>query len=135
MNWTNWLGNNKQMKMMFSEPPSLVNVLLHEVRLLIDGQVMYVRFDLGSFPNSPPLKWVASGFNRVQMTLGLLGISETQISGWSLINIGSIKFTNEGETIRFLFENNESYITCAARFANIVSLTGYCDSEKPNTLC
>lgn len=84
MSWTDFLiDKSKIISIYGNKIPSLQEVDLHEVILNRDGPRIVLRFDLPEFPDSPPKKWLALGFNRVQVQLMVLNIHELAIENFS----------------------------------------------------
>lgn len=128
MAWTELLGNKRSIESAYPVAPSLHNVRLHEVRLHEDGPRVSLRFDLDSFPDSPPRKWVDNGCNRVQLTLMLIELCDLQIRGWGLNNIGDLELEKHDNGIRLEFAGGQTRIVCLARFMEVEKLSAYCDS-------
>jgi|688.fasta_scaffold288525_2 hypothetical protein len=129
MTWIDYLGNKLAVDSVYSAAPSLVDVRLHEVRLHQDGPRVSLRLDLNDFPDNPPRKWVVGKFNRTQLTLVLIDISDFQMTGWSLNNIGDLTFDKCNVGIRVKFAGPSLRIECTARFIEVEKISGYCDSD------
>ena len=133
MDWIHCLGNAKPIESVYSVPPSLSNVRLHEIRFHQDGPRISLRFDLNEFPDQPPKKWVGGQFNRAQLTLVLIDIIDANISGWKLNNVGSIDLSKNEEEVRLTFEGEKQSVDLKARFVEVEKLSGYRDSETAIT--
>jgi len=128
--WTQYLGNSLPIKSVYSTVPSLTNVRLQEIRLHQDGPRVSLRIDLNSFPENPPRKWIAAKFNRVQLTLLLIDISELYLRGWNLNNIGDLNFVASDARIAVAFDGESVKFECNARFVEVEKLSGYFDSYQ-----
>ena len=126
--WTQYLGNPLPIKSVYSTVPSLENVRLQEIRLHQDGPRVSLRIDLNSFPENPPRKWIIAKFNRVQLTLILIDISELYLRGWSLNNIGDLNLVASDAGIAVVFDGESVKFECVARFVEVEKLSGYFDS-------
>lgn len=126
MTWTECLGNSLPITSIYPKIPSLNNVRLHEVRLHQDGPTVSLRFDLDSYPDNPPAKWVVGGYNRAQLTLMLIGVFSLQIQGWELDNIGHIALVRSNEVVRLEFAGGTTQIVCSSQFVEVEKISGYC---------
>lgn len=83
MSWIDLLVDSSAIRAVFGEElPTLNKVDLHELSLHRDGPRVSLRFDLSVFPTSPPKKWAALGFNRVQLKLLAVGAHDLAVKGW-----------------------------------------------------
>lgn len=129
MSWTNHLGNKLPIESIYKIAPALTNVRLHEVRLHQDGARLSVRFDLNDFPESPPSKWIAGKYNRAQLTLMLIDVSDFQMCGWSPDNVGDLSIQECDGGVRMGFLGHSSRIDSRGRFLEVEAIVGYFDSE------
>ena len=102
MCWIECVGNRKPIETLYSKPPSLNGVRVLEVTLHQDGPRVSLRVDLNEFPDRPPRKWTAGGFNRVQLILVLIEVRSLSIQGWSLNNVvdAILERTSDGVVLR-----------------------------------
>ncbi len=133
MTWTNHLGNKLPVESLYSEPPLLDQLRLHEVRLHQDGPRISLRLDLNEFPDRPPKKWVAGKFNRIQLTLVLVDIDSFRMDGWDLNNIGDLSLKDCDAGVCLQFDGPTLQIDCTARFLEVEKISGYYDSEATTT--
>ena len=80
------------------------------------------------FPENPPQKWAVGKFNRAQLTLVLIDITDFQMTGWSLDNIGELTLDKYSVGIRVKFTGQSLQIECTTRFIEVETISGYCDS-------
>lgn len=82
-NWTDTLENPGGLLAIFGNRcPTLSEVVLHELTLNRDGPRLILRFDVNTFPDSPPKKWVVSRYNRVQLKLLAVGVRKFSAEGF-----------------------------------------------------
>lgn len=128
MTWIDCLGNKLPVNSVYSVAPPLADVRLHEVRLHQDGPRVSLRLDLNEFPENPPQKWAVGKFNRAQLTLVLIDITDFQMTGWSLNNIGELTLDKYSVGTRLKFTGQSLRIECTTRFIEVETISGYCDS-------
>lgn len=82
-NWTDSLENPDALLAIYGNSvPTLRGVVLHEMTVNRDGPRLMLRFDVNTFPETPPKKWVVSGFNRVQIKLLAVGVQKFSAEGF-----------------------------------------------------
>ena len=83
MTWVNFLLDSQSIRSIYGEClPPLSDLDLHEVRLDRRGTSVFLRFDLGEYPTSPPKKWIAQKANTVQLELQFSEVSNLTLNGW-----------------------------------------------------
>jgi hypothetical protein len=106
--------------------PNPVDVF--QVSLDREGPSIYLHFDLPSYPKRPPEKWAKQGFNRVQVTLGLVDTADLVVSGWSTKQVGDIQIAKNSEgRLRVQFSSAQFNMTATAMTAFVQKVSGYCD--------
>ncbi|MDV5146879.1 Imm50 family immunity protein [Streptomyces sp. SBC-4] len=94
MSWASLLSNPWAIKRVYDgNPPELVSVPLHAVDLNREGPTLSLRFDMPIFPENPPKKWTAQGFDAVQVTLTLGGVRNVSFSGFTTSPVVEITLT------------------------------------------
>ncbi len=126
MSWLNILENSKFLTSVYSKEPSLSQVRLHEVFLHEDGPRLSLRFDFPEYPDRPTRDWIVRGYNRLQIVIVLVEISEVSIHKWHRDNIGSLvlRKTIEGVNVQFLGVSTQT-IQCTAKNAVVERLSAY----------
>ena len=75
MSWISLLDDAQFLLSLYPDSvPSLEGAVLHEVKMLREGPVVSLRFDLPDFPANPPAKWSTQRFNVVQITVTGIGV-------------------------------------------------------------
>lgn len=132
-NWLSLAENPKAILSLYGKPPSLSAIDLIEVKLHRDGPRLELRADLAQFPEDPPDKWRANGYNTVQMKLSLVGLKDINISSWSLRNLAKMKLEKRGGRIALTVHGDECHLESVGDFLIIDSVRGYVNDE-PVTL-
>src|SRR4051812_4684244 len=65
MKWIDFLDNPESVNHIFESTPPLEKVQVIELLYHQDGPRVMIRFDISSFPDKPPEKWILNGYNRV----------------------------------------------------------------------
>jgi hypothetical protein len=101
--WYTLCANPQAIEQLYTIPPTLNTVELHELSMLRDGPQMQLRLELPTFPDRPPPKWPSKA-NVVQMTLDVWGVTELELAGWGTTNRGVLLLTQrENDMLRFTF--------------------------------
>lgn len=126
--WTDSLVDATALKAIYGQDmPSLLGINLHGIDIQRDGPRVLLRFDLREYPKQPPKKWKNSGFNRVQLRLLAVGVSELKINGLQSNCILDLNITEEKDTIRLSTDSDAMKIDIAAEHLIIDSVSAYCD--------
>ena len=90
--WTDFLMNPQAISAIYGEDvPSLNSINLHFIKLHHDGPTAKLGFRFKDFPTNPPKKWLKEECNRVQISLTLIQLSDTNIKKWSINNLIDLK--------------------------------------------
>ncbi|MEV5971803.1 Imm50 family immunity protein [Streptomyces sp. NPDC051921] len=83
MTWVSLLADSGGLDRIYGgRPPALTSVRLHAVEVGREGPSLNLRFDLDVYPEQPPAKWAAQGYNTVQVTLSLGGLRDVTMNGF-----------------------------------------------------
>ncbi len=110
--------------------PSLIGIDLHEVRLVRDGPTVELRFDLPVFPAPAPAKWKAQGFNRVQLRLAAVGVSEVEISGIATTCVLDMQIIKVANFVHVAAASGMVKIRIAAESLNLRHISAYLDDGQ-----
>lgn len=125
--WTQILTDATYVQRIYSHPPDLSKVSIHEAVLNRDGSILKLRFDVVDFPDNPPEKWALNQFNRAQFTLHVVELSSVQIFGWSHEIIGELLVSKVDDGVQILFSNGREKIECLGAFLVLDAISGYCE--------
>ena len=126
--WINLLTDSTPICSIFgNDLPDLQRVDLHEIILHRDGPRVSLRFDLTKYPTNPPEKWIAGGFNRVQLRLLAVGVQEISIKGWQTQCKITLKVFGDGAFIRLRSQDGEVKIELLTESLLVDSVTAYCN--------
>ncbi|ENX3944729.1 Imm50 family immunity protein [Photobacterium damselae] len=131
MNWTKYLLDSNKIKAIFGDKiPSIEAIDLHEVLLNRDGPKVTFRFDLSDYPENPPKKWQAAGFNCVQVQLVALSVHDLQINGFSSkYKCGMSISSDEKQIVSVKIDKNDLKIYLKAEHLFIDSISAYVNSN------
>ena len=126
ISWIDLVLDATPVKAIFGqELPMLEDIDLHEIALHRDGPRVLLRFDLQDFPMHPPKKWVAEGFNRVQMRLLASGVRELHIAGWQANNRVDLRIEKDGSLVRIRADNGVVQLDLIADFLIVDRISAY----------
>ncbi|MFC9277887.1 Imm50 family immunity protein [Streptomyces collinus] len=125
MSWTSLLHNPEGIAAIYQgAPPELSGVRVHEVVLYEDGPTLKLRLDLPLYPDRPPRKWAAQGFNTVQVEISLSGLRAITLDGFGTAISADVSLSGEnGVTLNVV--SPETHIRAVSDVAFISKLTAY----------
>lgn len=130
MSWTSLVENPEGIASVFSGAvPPLSDVRIHSVALDRDGPQLRVRFDLREYPERAPKKWAAQRFNTVQVELVFGGLSDVELSGFSVAPVGDIVLTS-GEKVHLEIASTDVRVRASAQSVYISKLSAYMDEPR-----
>jgi hypothetical protein len=94
--WTDYLRNPKAILTLWSSAPELRDVELHSMKLWDDGPRCTLFICLNSFPDVPPKKWQAAGYNSIIIELDAFGVSDMTVQGWGTNNWVTLECSRAG---------------------------------------
>lgn len=127
MNWNELTLNPKVILGYFTQPPSLENVEIHQLRLSRDSATAEIVFEPAAFPERTSKKW-PSGANTCQITLRAIEVSALYLSGWGSNIFGTLALSKEGSGLSISFEGPVNFkVSCS--FADISQVSGYINAR------
>ncbi|MDN3265459.1 Imm50 family immunity protein [Streptomyces sp. CSDS2] len=133
MSWTYALKNPHGIRTLYQgSPPPLNRVLVHEVALNQDGPTLRLRIDLSRYPAQPPQKWVAQGFNTVQVEITFGGVRTITLEGFGTNSVADISL-DKNNGINIIAASPEIRLSANAEFAFISQLRAYAN-DSPRSL-
>ncbi|MCC7423269.1 MAG: hypothetical protein IT428_23585 [Planctomycetaceae bacterium] len=125
MCWADSLVDRRIIDAFYSTPPSLCRVNLHAINMNRDGPTVTLRFDLSTYPDRVPPKWVARQCNTAHLTLRLLAVKSLQIEGWDTEIVGDIDIVKDAHGVCMSFHSDVVRVTCSAGFVDVERIEGY----------
>ena len=129
--WYDLLDNNIYITKLYNKVPNLVDIKINEMNILEEGDKVRIVFDLSSYADNPPKKWIQSEYNTTVVEIDLFEIQE--------INMFSMSKNIYKSDIN-IWRDNDNYISVdiKGRFNEsikaivgmIQSISGYCNQCK-----
>ncbi len=136
MSWVDSLDDARSITAVFGQAAVLSgSVNVHEFVVHRDGPQVRLRFDLDDFPTDPPRKWLIDGFNTVQVDLCLVDVVEFSINGVARLMRSHIEISRLDGLIVTRLQSGDVSLLARSRFAAIVGLRPYVDSERVKRRC
>lgn len=125
-NWLEFISDAAPLKAVYGQDiPSLHGVDFHGIDIHRDGPRVLLRFDLPEFPSHPPKKWVAAGFNRVQLRLLAIGVNDFQMVGLQPQCRLALGMTKENGFIRLLADGPGMKIDMSVEHLLVEGVSAY----------
>lgn len=124
-NWFDELLDGRQLKAIYGHKiPSLKEVEFHSLDLHRDGPQALLIVDL-SYPDQPPEKWVAAGFNRTQLRLLAFGVHDFKMDGLQRSGKVDIRVDREDNLIHLLAIGTGMSFNLSAEHLSIDGISAY----------
>jgi hypothetical protein len=125
MSWTSFLRNPEGILAVYGgAPPELSMVRVREMVLQEDGPTLKLRLDLPRYPDRPPRKWAAQGFNTVQVEVSLSGLRAISLEGFGSEIEADVSLSGEkGVTLDLM--SSATHVRAVADTVFISKLTAY----------
>lgn len=96
-------------------------------KVCFDNSTTTLHFDLATWPDVPPKKWIEEGANTVHCQLALAGCTETELKHWAPDNVGEfrVKRLNEDNLSVKFITNTGAYLSCVCGSAIITKVSAY----------
>ncbi|KEQ16416.1 Imm50 family immunity protein [Endozoicomonas numazuensis] len=123
--WNQLLLNPEFIDSIYDITPKLNKVRVHSIELSQDGPVLKIRFDLDTLPSSPPKKW-RQEYNKIQLTLTLIEISNLSLKEWRRDNILALHFQKKNNgRIEFSATGDSCNVSCICSFLRLDHISPY----------
>ncbi len=129
--WYDLLDNNIYITKLYNKVPNLLDIKINEMNILEGGDKVRIVFNLSSYADNPPKKWIQSEYNTIVVEIDLFEIQE--------INMFSMSNNIYKSDIN-IWRDNDNYInvdikgrfnmSIKAIFGMIQSISGYCNEYK-----
>ena len=129
--WYDLLDNNIYITKLYNKVPNLLDIKINEMNILEGGDKVRIVFNLSSYADNPPKKWIQSEYNTIVVEIDLFEIQE--------INMFSMSNNIYKSDIN-IWRDNDNYInvdikgrfnmSIKAIFGMIQSISGYCNQCK-----
>jgi hypothetical protein len=96
-------------------------------RVSFENSSTTLSFDLASWPESPPRKWVEKDANTVLCEVVLVGCTETELKHWAPDNVGEFRLKSLGDgclSLKFVTKSGV-YLNCMCEAAVITKVSAY----------
>jgi len=128
-NWTEFLSDDHLIKEIYGQKsPDIHQVHVHDIMAKAFENDVYLRFDVRDFPTTVPKKWLVNSYNRVQLTLGLIGATSIQINMNECKSLFSLSIQRYGVDIVLEAKSEGSSIHVVAPLLILSKISGYLDS-------
>ncbi|MEW2283846.1 Imm50 family immunity protein [Streptomyces sp. NPDC047841] len=126
MSWTSFLHSSQGIDAIYQgrSAPDLIGVQVREVVLHQNGPTLKLRLDLPRYPEQPPKKWNAQGFNTVQIEISFSGLRSLTLEGFGTDVIADVSLHEEGGVILDV-SSSTMQLSAIAEVAFISKLTAY----------
>ncbi|MGJ7414467.1 Imm50 family immunity protein [Streptomyces cinereoruber] len=125
MSWTSLLVDPSGIERIYDgRVPDLRRLNLHSVEFNREGPSLLLKFDMPSYPENPPAKWKKQGFNVVQVTIGLSGVKNSKLNGFTTSPVVDITLRSQGE-ITLDVDSNSLQIHATAATVYVSSISAY----------
>ncbi|QNG19001.1 hypothetical protein G4H71_20385 [Rhodococcus triatomae] len=131
MSWVDALADSQPIVRVYGDGiPSLVGISIHEVRFDRNASTIYLRFDLSSFPERPPVKWTAAGSNTVQLELRFSGVRSVKLEGWSSEMFADLRIERKGPSTVVAWVEPAPHMEIVAESVFVARIQAYIDSTR-----
>ncbi|MET9351289.1 Imm50 family immunity protein [Streptomyces termitum] len=123
MRWTSLLADSSGIERIYSgRAPDLTGLNLHSIEFNREGPSLLLRFDMPSYPENPPEKWKKQGFNTIQVTIGLSGVKNPVLNGFTTSPVVDITLKSQGEiTLDVESDSLKLHATAATVYVSKIS--------------
>ncbi|TXS22466.1 hypothetical protein EAO71_23370 [Streptomyces sp. ms191] len=125
MSWTSFLTNPVGIETIYGgHPPELAAVPLHAVDFSREGPLLTLRFDMPSYPETPPKKWSVQGFDTAQVTMALAGVRTVSLTGFTSDPVVDIVLSG-GDGVAVEICSDSVQLQASAAVVYIAQISGY----------
>ena len=128
--WNKNLDRNNFLTTLYNNVPPLKNIRIAEINIFDEGQVVAISFDMPSFADYPPKKWLEKGYNSVAVRLDFSFIKKLDIKAGTNDYRADVEIYNDNiDNLIVVKITGTINALIKAELGFFQSVTGYCNSE------
>jgi hypothetical protein len=128
--WVDVLSDSRPIRSIFGEhSPSLRTIVVHDLTIGRDGPSLCVRFDISEYPTNPPVKWVRTGVNRVQIRIIAFGVRDLTINGASSEMMANLELRVDGSRVQLGLDGRGFQVKAIADAIILDRISAYADGD------
>ena len=129
--WYDLLDNNIYITKLYNKVPNLVDIKINEMNILEEGDKVRIVFDLSSYADNPPKKWIQSEYNTTVVEIYLFEIQEINMFSMSKnIYKSDINIWRDNDNYINVDIKGRFNVSIKAIVGMIQSISGYCNQCK-----
>lgn len=127
--WQEKVLNPQIIKSLFKEDNlSLERIKMSDIQFVVGGTLICkVNYDLENYLRNPPTKWVAKGYNTVQVQLSFIEstVRIAELSGSTASGTLAIECVETGFEVNYLNHENSDRLTMPCNWIHVDKIEGY----------
>ncbi|WHY02534.1 Imm50 family immunity protein [Neobacillus sp. DY30] len=124
--WNDYFSDDKFISMIYTNIPPLINLRIEKIEISREGDRITIGFDLPTFPDKPPKKWLERGYSTAFIEIDFFDIKEVNIKSIENTYRGDIEIKKDVETDIFIVKIIGTVETLIKAGAGIIqSVKGY----------
>ena len=129
--WYDLLDNNIYITKLYNKVPNLVDIKINEMNILEEGDKVRIVFDLSSYADNHPKKWIQSEYNTTVVEIDLFEIQEINMFSMSKnIYKSDINIWRDNDNYINVDIKGRFNVSIKAIVGMIQSISGYCNQCK-----
>ncbi|MFJ2427408.1 Imm50 family immunity protein [Pseudomonas sp. P1.31] len=129
MKYWNELDGSSFFNRIFTTPISIGEVTLFSLNIDNNRSAVILEFDIMEYPESPPTKWIQSGFNTCRIGLNCSNIDEFLIKNIPIKQSLTITISNEFGSYRIRAISDDSLIEFTTKHPLLCGPSAYFNSS------
>lgn len=127
MSWLDVVTDDRAIRAVYrgQEPPRLESVTVHSIDFQHDGPNMLLRLRLASYPQQPPQKWAAQGFDTASLSLLVIGVEQVRLTGWDVDVVGNVTLERFDDRISIRLDSTDCTLDCTAVAVWVQDIRGF----------
>lgn len=125
MDWKSLLLDSRIVSAFYLTSPSLDAVEIFDIFVGRRGGDVTIRFDTRDFPDKVPPKWLAGKFNKAQIVINLVSVTDFSLSGVLTTAPSDITIERLGGGIFVCIDSTTYSMRAQAEFIRVESISGY----------
>jgi hypothetical protein len=127
MSWLDVVTDDRAVRAVYGgeEPPLLGAVTVRSIELQRTGPNVLVWVRLPTYPQQPPRKWAAQGFDAASLSLLIIDVEQVRLTGWDVDVVGDITLERFDDRVSVRLDSPDCTFTCTAVAVWVQDIRGY----------
>jgi Immunity protein 50 len=127
MSWLDVVTDDRSVRGVYGdeEPPPLERVTVRSIDFQSSGPNVLIWLRLPSYPQRPPRKWAAQGFDTASLSLLIIDVEQARLTGWDVDVVGDLTLERFDDRVSVRLDSPDCTFSCSAVAVWVQEIRGF----------